>query len=276
MNIMDRDRRPLERLAYAARASQVFARQPQEALDRAIEKVATWRDERRSRVPSVFPEWSEECFHQRIGAGLPCSKCTAFCEVWKCALDDLASRQIRYGRGSFGGWDDGDSRLVQLAWCLARHLRPERVVETGVARGLTTRTILEALDRNGDGHLWSIDLAPLLESGLADEIGTAVPKRLYARWTFLRGSTRRVLPGLVTDLHGIDLFIHDSMHTTRNVRFELESVWPALSRGGVLLIDDVERNAAMGMFAEAHPQAEVMSCASDDGKALIGCIVKTG
>jgi hypothetical protein len=38
----------------------------------------------------------------------------------------------------------------------------EKVVETGVAHGVTSRFILEALSRNGDSHLWSIDL-PLFE-----------------------------------------------------------------------------------------------------------------
>lgn len=77
-------------------------------------------------------------------------------------------------RGAFGGWDDGDARLGRLAWCLTRHLRPEFVVETGVARGLTTRVILEAMDRNGRGRLWSIDLPPLIAQELWEETAAAV------------------------------------------------------------------------------------------------------
>jgi hypothetical protein len=47
----------------------------------------------------------------------------------------------------------------------------------------------------------------------------------------------------VPRLGQIDLFVHDSMHTARNVRFELEPVWPALTPGGAVLIDDVERTS---------------------------------
>jgi hypothetical protein len=194
--------------------------------------------------------------------------------VWEAGTADLAARGLEVGRGAFGRWDDADVRLGRLAWCLARHLRPERVVETGVARGLTTRVLLEALARNGGGRLWSIDLPPLLEHGLADETGVAVPERLRDRWTLLRGSSRRLLGGLVAGLGRIEVFVHDSMHTTRNVRFELERVWPALTPGGAALIDDVERNAATGRFLQARPDTAAVICTSGDGAALIGCLVK--
>ena len=54
-----------------------------------------------------------------------------------------------------------------------RHLKPRKVVETGVAHGVTSRFILEALKRNGQGHLWSIDLPPL-ERSWRQEVGVAV------------------------------------------------------------------------------------------------------
>jgi hypothetical protein len=59
---------------------------------------------------------------------------------------------------SFGPWNDGDAGLVCAIWCLIRHLRAERIVETGVAHGFTSRFILEALESNRAGHLWSVDL----------------------------------------------------------------------------------------------------------------------
>jgi len=57
----------------------------------------------------------------------------------------------RLGPESYFGWNDGDPELVRAIWCLIRHLNPAVVVETGVARGFTTRLILEALERNGWG-----------------------------------------------------------------------------------------------------------------------------
>jgi hypothetical protein len=84
----------------------------------------------------------------------------------------------------------------------------------------------------------------------------------------------RLLPDLVADLGQIDLFAHDSMHTTRNLRFELEQVWPALAPRGAMLIDDIEKNVATGQFLQAHPQTPAVISTSDDGEVLVGCLLK--
>ena len=190
-------------------------------------------------------------------------------------MQELLDRGLAVGRGAFGGWDDGDIRICRLAWCLARHLRPRRIVETGVGRGLVSRLLLEAIERNGMGELWSIDLPPLLERDLAQQTAAAVPERLHPRsWTLLRGSSRRLLPSLVRDLGTIDMFVHDSLHTTRNLRRELDQIWPALRPGGVALIDDVEKNSATADFLLRHPEVEAVISHSEDGQVLIGCLVK--
>jgi hypothetical protein len=266
--------RSLGRLAYAARASNAIATQPYEGVQRTFERVAERRDRRRPPWPYEISEAWEERLHELIGSHWPCDERRSFEDVWNAALEDLSARGLQVGRGAFGGWDDADARLGQAAWCLARHRRPEQIVETGVGRGLTTRVLLEALERNGNGRLWSIDLPPLLERGLAQETGAAVPERLHERWTLLRGSSRKLLPRLVADLGQVGLFVHDSMHTARNLRFELEQVWPALAPGGAMLIDDVEKNVATGQFLQARPETPAVISTSSDVKVLIGCLVK--
>jgi hypothetical protein len=256
----------------AARAARVVASQPRDALERRLDRFLERRDERPSYQVS---EDFERLVHGLIGADWPCEEHSGFEEVWSAALDDLDSRGLQVGRGTFGSWDDGDSRLAQVAWCVTRHLRPERIVETGVARGLLTRVVLEAVERNDRGRLWSIDLPPLLAQDLGEETAAAVPQDRRERWTLLRGTSRRLLPRLLADLGQIDLFIHDSSHTTRNVRFELERAWRALSPGGLALIDDVEKNAATAHFLTAHPRTPAVISKSRDGKALVGCLVKS-
>jgi hypothetical protein len=50
---------------------------------------------------------------------------------------------------------------VRAIWCLILHLDLKYAVETGVAHGITSRFVLEALARNGSGQLWSIALPPM-------------------------------------------------------------------------------------------------------------------
>jgi hypothetical protein len=41
-----------------------------------------------------------------------------------------------------------------------------------------------------------------------------------------------------------------------------------------MLIDDVDKNAAMEHFLKTHRGTPSMICTSDDGEALIGCLIK--
>jgi predicted O-methyltransferase YrrM len=106
--------------------------------------------------------------------------------------------------------------------------------------------ILRALEENGRGTLYSVDLPPLRRE--AERLwGIAVPGGSRGRWRLYRGSTARVLPKVLRETRTVDLFVHDSLHTYANMRREFEAVWPRLRSGGLLLADDVERNRA---FAE--------------------------
>jgi hypothetical protein len=112
--------------------------------------------------------------HQRIGAAWPCNPGGDFPQLWEAisaSAPIVSSEAVDH---------DADRTLAEMVWCLVRHLRPRVVVETGVARGMTARVILEAFRRNADGHLWSVDLPPLDEPwrslvGTAEPAATAGP-----------------------------------------------------------------------------------------------------
>ncbi len=187
--------------------------------------------------------------HYSIGAPWPCAEPERFDQVWEATVADLTAAGLRVGLATYRGWNDGDRAQAEAIWCLVAHLRPTTVIETGVAHGLTSRVILEGLHRNGNGHLWSVDL-PAVDPALHHEIGIAIPADLRPHWTYLEGTSRRWLPGLVRRLRRVDLFLHDSLHTTRNTYFELETVWPALPPGGAAMADDIHRNFGFSRFIE--------------------------
>jgi predicted O-methyltransferase YrrM len=145
-----------------------------------------------------------------------------------------------------------DSLLARCCYLACRLLEPAVVVETGVAYGVSSAFILRALEANGRGVLHSVDLPPLRRE--ADRFwGIAVPEALRGRWKLHRGSSRRVLPELLGGLGAVDLFVHDSLHTYRNMRREFDLVWPYLRTGGVIVADDVERNRAFGELRSSNP-----------------------
>jgi hypothetical protein len=263
---------PMRTMSYAARAARAFLVDPSQGLERARD-VLSDRKERRRRPYhyDAVQDWHRPV-HELFELPWPCCAEAEFHDVWSELVREMSARGVVLGRASFGGWDDAGPALAFASYCLARHLRPERAVETGVARGVTTRFILEALDRNGSGALWSIDLPPLLESGLHEEIAIAVPEEKRGRWTLCRGSSRQQLPGTLERLGSIGLFVHDSLHTGRNLRFELERAWPALDAGGAAVVDDVDYNPALRRFLREVPDVRAIVAEHDDRRRLFAVI----
>jgi predicted O-methyltransferase YrrM len=145
-----------------------------------------------------------------------------------------------------------DSLTARLCYLACRLTSPETVVETGVAYGVSSAFILRAMEENGHGTLYSVDLPPLRRKS-AKFWGIAVPDELRGRWRLHRGTSASVLPWLLGEIPTVDLFVHDSLHTHKNMRREFDTVWPHLRDGGLLLADDVERNRAFGELRQKDP-----------------------
>lgn len=145
-----------------------------------------------------------------------------------------------------------------FCYVATRLLKPTTVVETGCATGWMSALLLFALRQNQKGHLYSIDLPPVagrfsmewtMPEGLA--AGFLVPAEFRNRWTLIQGDVRLELVPLLEKLQSVDLFCHDSDHSYVHMMWEYTSVWPYLSKGGVLVSDDIGWNTAFWDFATA-------------------------
>jgi predicted O-methyltransferase YrrM len=164
-----------------------------------------------------------------------------------------------------------DLLLARTCYALCRILNPNVVVETGVAYGVSSAFILQALAVNGRGRLASVDLPPLAVDG-DNYVGLLVPADLRLRWILRRGQTSRVLPELLAELGSIDMFVHDSLHTYATMRREFALALEKLRRPGVLVSDDVQDNSA---FAEVLEQAPLnwAVVSEADKKSMFGVVV---
>jgi hypothetical protein len=260
----------------------VLASDPLEVWTRVQETYFAEREQRRPQCRYQCDENWERRLHEHLGAEWPCPFTSEFRGLWSEVVAELEAKGIRPGPESFGSWNDGDAGLVRAIWCLTRHLRPTNVVETGVAHGFTSRFILEALERNGNGHLSSIDLPPI-ERFWHSEVGVAVGDRFANRWSYIKGSSRLRLPTLLSQLGEVDIFIHDSLHSERNVRFELDRAWAKVRPGGVLVVDDVDANWGFRSFTESFAGHQSLICEAEplhadlrrfNKKGLFGIILK--
>jgi hypothetical protein len=270
------------RLGYAIRSSWTILCSPREGVERIRGRMDRRRDLRELTALggqqrehyAVAEDWAP-VLHEAIDATWPCQESERFGELWNAIVANLTAAGMRVGRASYGGWNDGDRAYAEAIWCLVAHLRPATVVETGVAHGLTSRVILEGLNRNGDGHLWSIDL-PAVDPALHHEIGIAVPTDLRSRWTYVAGMSRQRLPELVRELRRVDLFIHDSLHTGRNMCFELDTVWPTLPPGGIAVVDDIDHSLGFRRFIDRAAPGTSIAARHVTGHGLWGVAIRSG
>lgn len=166
---------------------------------------------------------------------------------------------------------NADPGLARTCYALARALRPDVVVETGVANGVTSSFLLQALELNGAGELHSIDRPP--PGTDPSLVGRLVPAELRGRWTLHRGASKSVLPALVSGLGPIGLFVHDSRHSWRNVRRELRTISPRLARPAAVIVDDAERHSALQDWAERAGASRVELVEEPGKPAFFGVAV---
>lgn len=135
---------------------------------------------------------------------------------------------------------------VRSIYSIIREREPETVIETGMGSGVSTTSILSALNKRG--KLISID--PGLPYGKGDrEIGFIIPNKLKSKLEYVKGTSSEKLKDVLASLQKLDVFFHDSDHSYQNVIFELNSVWPKMHNDPLILIDNYDWSKAAEDFA---------------------------
>jgi predicted O-methyltransferase YrrM len=140
---------------------------------------------------------------------------------------------------------EGESML--LCYALARTLRPETIVETGVGNGASTFFFLRALSMNGRGVLHSFDISDDVGSYLTNQERSTWDLQVLDRQAPLRDLARRL-----SRLPPVDLFLHDSHHRYRYMSRELDLAEAVLRDHGVVLCDDAESTFAFDEFCHSR------------------------
>ena len=133
-----------------------------------------------------------------------------------------------------------------LIYSLVRLLKPAKVVETGVANGHSTFFILNALMKNQNGRLYSIDVS--------NDVGSLISEDLKPYWNLyvLPKKNKKTLNQYLNKIKPIDIFIHDSNHMYYWQMIEYESFLKNISSNGFILSDDVDSSYAFIDFCNKN------------------------
>jgi predicted O-methyltransferase YrrM len=177
----------------------------------------------------------------------------------------MAELGRKYHAHYVAGWVNLVDALF-LYW-LVRQTNPDKIVQCGACNGLSSSFMMLALAKNGpEGTLSIIDMPPVFdpndpewtEEGKAH--GVCIPEGKTTAWMVpdiyrdrlevWNGDAKDLLPKMLDRIEEIDFFYHDSDHTYRHMMFEFQQAKRKLSKGGVIVADDVSWNASLWDFAD--------------------------
>jgi hypothetical protein len=170
----------------------------------------------------------------------------------------------------------GGQGNISLNYNLAEALKAESVLETGVAYGWSTLSILLSLKERPAGELVSVDM-PFFGVTNEKDIGCVVPQKLRSPWTLLPYADKDGIPKALRRLKNPDFCHYDSDKSYSGKSWAFPKLWEALKPGGVLAVDDISDNLAFRDFAK-RTNSEPIVIKTFDTQVVkhIGLLVKKG
>lgn len=137
-------------------------------------------------------------------------------------------------KGSTGGGGGNEFILYYIV----RYLKPNVVLESGVSAGISTRSILEALEKNKKGELYSSDLQLYLDK---KDIGILVTDKLRHRWKLFDKGDEINLPIILNQINEIDIVYYDSEKSYSGKKIFFDRILSNFTPK-IIIVDDIDRD----------------------------------
>ena len=134
----------------------------------------------------------------------------------------------------------GGGASDKLLYFLVRLKKPNTIIETGVAAGFSSLSILKAIGFNKKGKLYSSDFPYFRLKDPEKYIGVLVDKSIYKNWELEIEGDNVNIPKFLNSIEKIDLFHYDSDKSYNGKIKTFELVKPKLSDNSVVIFDDIQ------------------------------------
>tara|TARA_B110000967_G_C18854083_1_gene546162 strand:+ start:1085 stop:1870 length:786 start_codon:yes stop_codon:yes gene_type:complete len=139
---------------------------------------------------------------------------------------------------------------LKLVYFLMRYYKPKKIIETGVAAGTSSEAILQAINKNNKGYLYSSDLPYYKIEQSEKFIGAAVSDELKKFWKLDIRGDHYALDDFINLSSKIDFFYYDSDKSYNGRNFAMKKVNKHFSLNAVLIMDDIQDNLFFKNFVE--------------------------
>ena len=139
---------------------------------------------------------------------------------------------------------------LPLIYFLVRYYQPEKIIETGVAAGCSSETILQAIKKNNKGFLYSSDLPYFKIDNPENFIGLVVSNELKNLWKLDIRGDHYALNDFINICSKIDFFHYDSDKSFRGRDFVMKKIKKYFNPNATLIMDDINDNLFFKNFVE--------------------------
>ena len=162
---------------------------------------------------------------------------------------DLVKRGFEIIKSFDFNW--GGQGNISLNYSLAKNLKARNIIETGVAYGWSSLSLLTYIKDYDEGYLTSIDM-PFWGTKHEDKIGCVIPQEMRNKWRLIRLPDRDSIPKFVRQKSSFDLCHYDSDKSYNGKMWALPKLWRMIKKRGVLICDDINDNLAFKHFCESQ------------------------
>ena len=172
---------------------------------------------------------------------------------FKGAFVNLNSNYLKYAkmRASKSPVKMGGPADLNLLYNSVKLLKASRVIETGVAYGWSSLSILKAFSERKKGVLYSVDM-PYPKKNNEEYVGIVVPKNLRKYWCIIRKPDRpAIIDAIKLAKYQVDLCHYDSDKNWWGRSYAYPLLWNALRPGGLFISDDIQDNLYFSYFVKS-------------------------
>lgn len=137
----------------------------------------------------------------------------------------------------------GGGGMYVLLNFLVSYYKPKNLLETGVALGVSSHAILQALINNNSGHLYSSDFPIMRLKDPFKFIGILVDEKLRCNWSLYLEGDKKNLIKICSKIDKVDLIHYDSEKRYHGRKYVFNFLDNLINKDTIIVMDDIQDNS---------------------------------